>query len=352
MIDPRFCRNAGPFSLGDILAHPDIAPLLDPGFAPSKAVKAFKVSEPAGLESAGPGSLSLFDNPRHLHSLKASKAGAILCRKESLNLIPKGALAIPVKHPYRAFCVALGLFCPEELWETPARPKGEKIAESASVDPEARLGADVEIGPYCHVSAGVEIGKGTRLAGHAYLGPGVVLGEDCDLGPNVSVVRSLLGNRVRLLAGARIGQRGFGFISDSEGCFPDIPHLGRVILGDDVEIGANSAVDRGTLEDTIIEEGTRIDNLVQIGHNCRIGRYCIIAGMAGIAGSTKIGNFVRIGGHSAIAQHLEIADRCLVSGLTGISKSIPTAQRVSGIPASEHRIWVKRLAALKKLARG
>jgi len=225
------------------------------------------------------------------------------------------------------------------------------VHPTAIVDPSAHIDPLVEIGPYCVIEAGVEIGPRCRVGAHTEIGRGVVLGPDCRIGGHASLSHAIVGARVFIYPGARIGQEGFGFAATGSG-FLTVPQLGRVIVEDDVEIGANSTVDRGSTGDTIIGVGTRIDNLVQIGHNVRLGRCCIIVAQVGIAGSTVVEDFVQLGGQVAIAGHLRIGKAARIGAQSGIMSDVAAGDVLVGTPAQPRRTFFKQIAILKKLANG
>jgi UDP-3-O-[3-hydroxymyristoyl] glucosamine N-acyltransferase len=220
----------------------------------------------------------------------------------------------------------------------------EGVHPSAVVDPTAEVAPDVRIGPHCFVGRGTRIGAGTRILFGVFIGDRVAIGRQCIVFPNVTIREaSEIGDRVILHPGVVIGADGFGFVWDGERQVK-IPQIGRVVIEDDVEIGANSAVDRATTDVTRIGRGTKIDNLVQVGHNCVIGAHSILAGQVGVAGSTDIGERVTVGGQSGFTGHIKIGDRVTVAARSGVTKETPPGLTVSGFPARDHRM-VRRLWA-------
>ncbi len=217
------------------------------------------------------------------------------------------------------------------------------------VDPSARIDPSTEIGAFALVGAGVEIGPGCRIGPGAVIGDGVVIGADCRIGTHVSVSHAILGARVCLYPGARVGQEGFGFAVTPSG-FVTVPQLGRVLLEDDVEIGANSTIDRGSVQDTVIGAGSRLDNLVQIGHNVRLGRCCVIVAQAGISGSTVLEDFVMVGGQSGLIGHLHIGRRARLGAQSGIMADVPADTEVVGSPAMPVREFFRQVATLRRLS--
>jgi UDP-3-O-[3-hydroxymyristoyl] glucosamine N-acyltransferase len=244
--------------------------------------------------------------------------------------------------PYRGWARVAALF-------HPAPPAVPGIHPSAIVDGAASIDPSAEIGPLCVVEAGVEIGPRCRIGPSAVIGNGVVLGADCRIGAQASLSHALLGARVYVYPGARIGQEGFGFAVTDAG-FVTVPQLGRVILEDDVEVGANTTIDRGSAGDTVIGVGSRIDNLVQIGHNVVLGRCCIVVAQVGISGSTTLGDFVQVGGQAAMAGHLQIGDGAQIGAQAGVISDIEAGARMLGSPAQPSREFFRQVATLKKIS--
>jgi UDP-3-O-[3-hydroxymyristoyl] glucosamine N-acyltransferase len=224
------------------------------------------------------------------------------------------------------------------------------IHPSAVVDPDASVHPTAEIGPLAVVGARAVIGAGCKIGPGAVIGAGVVLGQDCRVGANASISHALVGARVYIYPGARVGQEGFGFAITDTG-FVTVPQLGRVILEDDVEIGANSCVDRGASHDTVVGRGTRIDNLVQIAHNVRLGAACVIASQAGLSGSCVIGDQVQIGGQAGFAGHITVGSRAKVGGKAGVMSDVPPGADVVGSPALPVREFFRNMAVLRQMGR-
>jgi UDP-3-O-[3-hydroxymyristoyl] glucosamine N-acyltransferase len=298
------------------------------------------------LSDAGPGHLAFLDNRKYLGQLATTRASACLVAPSFASRVPEGTVALLVEAPYHAFAHALTLFYPDAL--TPKAALGS--AGDPPVHPSARLEADVRIEPGAIVGREARIGKGTTVAAGALVGYRVTIGRGCYIGPCASVTHALVGDRVILHAGVRIGQDGFGFAMGPKGHLK-VPQVGRVIIQNDVEIGANSCVDRGALTDTVIGEGTKIDNLVQIAHNVVVGRHCVIVAMVGISGSTELGDFVLMGGQSGVVGHIKIGTGVQVAGWSHLTHDVPAGTRVGGTPAVPMVEYGRQIAALKRLAR-
>ena len=294
----------------------------------------------APIAEAGPGEISFAENLKVLAKYKdQTQAGALIVPKEAQEV---GRPHIKVANPRLAFAQVLQEFA----WSPDVKPG---VDPSAVVDETAELGKGVIIGPQVIVGPGAKIGKGTILMGGVYIGAETVLGENCLLYPHACIrERVKLGNRVIIHAGVVIGQDGFGFVSLPSG-HVKVPHIGTVIIEDDVEIGANSAIERGTCGTTVIGRGTKIGNLVQVGHNVRLGEDCLVVAMTGIAGSAIVGNRVVLAGQSGIAGHLTVGDNCVVAARGLVAGDLAPNSFVSGFPARPHKENMRILAAERKL---
>lgn len=303
----------------------------------------------AALGWAGPHDLSYMDNPRYLDELASTRARACLTSQRFAARVPPGTVAIVCREPYRAFGRVMA-----ELHPTAMRPQNvfgiAGVAPGAFVHPAARLETGVTVDPGVVIGEGAEIGSGTIIGAGSVIGPGVMIGRNCSIAPNVTVQAAFLGNRVILHPGVRIGQDGFGFAM-GRGGHAKVPQIGRVIIQDDVEIGANSCVDRGASRDTVIGEGTKIDNLVQIGHNVSIGRHCVIVAQVGISGSTTLSDFVVVGGQAGFVGHVTVGRGAQVAGASHVTTDMPAGERWAGTPAKPLRTWMREMGMLARLGR-
>jgi UDP-3-O-[3-hydroxymyristoyl] glucosamine N-acyltransferase len=336
MADPRFFRAAGPFTVADLarLTGAEIG-----GAGRSE----LSLDDVAPLDTAGPTQVTFLANPKYVSAFERTGAGAAFVHPDQASKAPAGMTLLVTTNPYIAFARAAQKFYP-----APRPPIG--VAPTAVIDPTAVLGEGVAIAHHAVIGAGVEIGDGTAVGANSVIGDGCVIGRDCLIGPNVTISHCLMGDRVMLHPGVRIGQDGFGFAMDPSG-HVKIPQLGRVRIGDDVEIGANSTVDRGAGPDTVVGAGSMIDNLVQIAHNVVLGRGCVMVAQSGVSGSSKLGDFVTVGGQAGIVGHLTLGDGVRVGGQSGVTRNLPSGAAVGGSPAVPILQWHRQTAALNRLTK-
>jgi UDP-3-O-[3-hydroxymyristoyl] glucosamine N-acyltransferase len=335
--DPRFFRRAGPFTLSSIAeAIGETAEGL-PGERLFTGV--------APLQTAGPGHVSFLTNRQYGDALGKTRAGAVLLDPKLAHLVPPGTIALVSKRPVRAWARVAALF-------HPLPPPSPGIHPTAVVDASAHIAADAEIGPLSVVGAGAEIGARCRIGPLVSIGDGVVIGADSRIGSHVSISHSLIGERVFILPGARLGQDGFGFDpTPTPTGFITVPQLGRVVIEDDVEIGANCMIDRGSAQDTVIGAGSRLDNAVQIAHNVRLGRCCVIVSQAGISGSTTLGDYVTVAGQAGLTGHLHIGQGARIGAQAGVMTDVAPRSSVVGTPAEPVREFFRQVAFLRRMMR-
>jgi UDP-3-O-[3-hydroxymyristoyl] glucosamine N-acyltransferase len=341
MEHPGFFERAGPFSL-DVIARHVGAEL------PASADPSRMIDDVRPLSEAGSADLSFIDNRKYLDALATTRAGACLAAPVLAERVPVHTATLITKAPYRGFALSLQLFYPDAM--TP-KAAGFGIEENVGpIHPSARLEPGVIVEPGAVIGREAAIGAGSRISAGAVIGYRCHVGRNCWIGPGVTVTHALLGNGVIIHAGVRIGQDGYGFAMGREGHLK-VPQIGRVIIQDNVEIGANSTIDRGALKDTIIGEGTKIDNLVQIAHNVIIGRHCLIVAQVGIAGSAELGDFVVMGGQSGVVGHIKVGSGAQIAGMSHPKDDVPPGARMAGTPARPLRQFVREMAALERLAR-
>ena len=334
MADPRFFENRGPFDIRTVCEAANLR-------LPDDADPAALVFDVAGLTQAASQHLSFFVGERGKHDLAETRAGWCIVGAKETATLPRGTVALAAASVPLAFAaVARKFYAFNEM----------DVRSGDAVHKTARLGAGVVLAPGVVIGACAEIGPGTRIGAHSVIGAGVMIGQDCEIGANASIAFSLIGDGVVVKSGARIGGSGFGFATSPRG-HTRIPQLGRVILQDRVEIGANTTIDRGALADTIIGEGTKIDNQAHIGHNSSVGRHCIIAGQVGLSGSVTLGDFVVIGGQAGIADHVTVGDGARIAAKAGVTRDLAAGKDYGGFPAKPVSEWRREMAVLARSAK-
>lgn len=340
MADHRFFRLCGPFSLAELASLAD-AELR--GGDPARLI-----SDVATLEHAGAEHVSFLFNAKYADQAKHTKAGACLIRDDQARCLPSGIAALVTDEPYRGYARVAAAFYPEAAEPNPLQPALAGISVGAIIDPEAELGDDCQIASGAVIEVGARIGARCRIGINVAVGKGVVLGSDCVIGPNVTLSHCLVGNRVVIHPGVRIGQDGFGFAMGARG-HVKVPQIGRVVIEDDVEIGANSTIDRGSGPDTVIGRGCKIDNLVMIAHNVQMGAGCIVVAQSGIAGSTTIGAGTVLAAQTGVAGHLNIGPGSQFAARSGVIRDMEAGGRYGGFPAIPMPQWLRQLVTLERL---
>jgi UDP-3-O-[3-hydroxymyristoyl] glucosamine N-acyltransferase len=333
MPDPRFYRREAPRSVADLAAMTGTRPA--PG-----AEAGLLISDVGQIESAGAGDIVYVAGKEFVGAWKASGCGACITTEELAGEAPEGCAVLIAKDPRAAFAVAASYFY----------PLSEPLDYSTPIAPDAVIGQNVRFAPGVVIGSKAHIGDNVSIGANSVIGPGVEIGAGSTIGPNVTVFYALVGARVVMHPGVRIGQDGFGFAPTPQG-LRKVPQLGRVIVHDDVEIGANTTIDRGAAADTVIGAGTKIDNLVQIGHNVVIGRSCVIVAQVGISGSCTLGDGVVLGGQVGLADHVKIADGAQVAAQSGLMRDVAKGEVVMGSPAKPIRQFWREIAALSRLTK-
>lgn len=334
MADPRFFKNTGPHSLAKILNVSD-ARLENDVPAEERLI-----ADVLPLSDAQPSHISFLDNRKYSQELTQTKAGYCFVRPDDVKHVPAGTVALVSDQPYIAYALVAQLFYPNQAAQA-------HIASSAHIADNAEIGPGCEIGHNVVISAGVRIGSAVIIDANTVISENVTIGDETYIGSNVTISHADVGKSCQIHPGVRIGQRGFGFAMSPKG-HVEVPQLGRVLIGNGCEIGANTTIDRGAGPDTIIGDGTRIDNLVQIGHNVQTGTNCVIVAQSGISGSTKLGHFAVIAAQVGIAGHLKIGDGAVCVARAGVMRDVGKKEHVGGAPAVPHKQWLKQQAFLMR----
>lgn len=304
------------------------------------------ITDVAPLDLAGPGDLTFVENSRYTEALTITRAGACLMPARFEGHAPEGLIVLHAKEPYRAFVAVHRKLYPQSL-----RPgslfETDGIFEGATVHSTARLESDVTVDPGAVIGPRAEIGAGSIIGANAVIGPDVMIGRDCSIGAGCSIVHALIGDRVAIHPGCRIGQDGFGYTEDADQ--QKIPQTGRVIIQHDVEIGAGTTIDRGGIRDTVIGEASKIDNLCQVGHNVQIGRHCVVVAQSGLSGSATMEDYALLGGAVGLAPHVTIGRGARVMARSGVMTTVPAGETWGGYPARPRMQWMRQEATLSRL---
>jgi UDP-3-O-[3-hydroxymyristoyl] glucosamine N-acyltransferase len=345
MADPRFFENLGPFTLAQICEKSGIA-------LPAGADGERQFLDLADLAGAGAQHVTFFSGAAALRDTFTGSQGGLCLVPLSSSAkpgkprpdAPPGMIVLETVSVGRAFALIAALFYPRH-----SQPRWQ---QKEAISADARIGPGVELAPGVVIGPGAEIGEGSQLGPGAVIGPGVAIGRNCEIGANVTISHAYIGDRVAILPGAHIGQPGFGFATRGDD-YLKIPQLGRVIVQDDVEIGASTTIDRGALGDTVIGEGSKLDNLIMIAHNCQIGRHCVIAGQTGLAGSVVLEDGVVLAGQVGLGDHSRVGSRARMGARSGTGSSIflEGGQDYGGAPAKPVREWAREIHALTRLAK-
>lgn len=331
MADPTLYKNSGPFRLNAIIDYAETHGLA----LSTNASLERSFDDIADLKSASSSQISFLDNPRYKQDALNTQAGACFVTRETARFLPESTAPLVSDNPYFAFALTASLFYPDTA---------EPDYPETVIDPKARVSDSSYIG------RGVTIGQHSVVYPGTVIGDGVVVGNSCVIHPNVSLQKTILGNHVIVHPGCAIGQDGFGFATH-QGRHIKVPQLGRVMVHDRVEIGANTTIDRGSGPDTIIGESCKIDNLVQIGHNVKLGYGCIIVAQVGISGSTQLGDFCVVGGQAGLTGHLSIGKGVQVAAQSGVTRSVKEGEAVGGTPAVPIKQHHRQSIALSRLTK-
>ncbi len=335
MADPRFFQKAESLTLGELARIGEVK-------LPEGADAARAFADVAGLETADAHMVSWAFIPKVRDALAQTKAGAVIVPEKFLSFVPAGCIPLVSADPHRSYGLIAQAFYPRRL--------APVISDRAFIDPSAKIGAGCRIDAGAVIEANAEIGAGTHICANAVVGEGVVLGAGCIVGATASVSHCIAGSQVYIYPGAHVGQDGFGFAMSAKGP-TKVPQLGRVVIGDDVEIGACTAVDRGAMGDTIIGSGTRIDNLVQVAHNVKLGKCNIMVSQVGIAGSCAFGDFVTAGGQVGFAGHLKIGSGATIGAQSGLMSDVPPGATLMGSPAVPAKDYMRQVLAVQSLGK-
>jgi UDP-3-O-[3-hydroxymyristoyl] glucosamine N-acyltransferase len=341
MSEPQFFKNSAGLSVRAIAELTGAQP-------PSEARLNRIIDNIAALDRAGPHDLTFIDDAKYAEALRSTCAGACLTSERFAAQVPDHVIVLRTPEPYSAFVTVARKLYPEAL--RPGSLFGVNgVAAGAIVHPSAQIENGVSIDPGVVIGPRAAIGAGTAISATAAVGADVQIGRNCSIGPGTSIMHALIGDNVIVHAGCRIGQDGFRYQMSVRGHIK-VPQIGRVIIQDDVEIGAGTAIDRGASGDTVIGQGSKIDNLVQIGHNVTVGRNCIIVAQCGISGSAVLGDNVILGGQVGIADHLTVGEGAMIGAKSGVGSNVPAGEKWLGVPAWPAGEFLRAMAALRRSA--
>jgi UDP-3-O-[3-hydroxymyristoyl] glucosamine N-acyltransferase len=346
MTEPLFFKSAKTLTIAEIVA-------LTGAEAGEGTPLDRVISNIAPLDGATVHDLAFLENPKYAGQLASSRAGACFMTPRFVKQAPAHLPVLRIREPYRAFVEVARVMFPEALRPSSFYAAGGGAPDAhagAYLHPQARLEGGVVLDPGAVVGAGAEIGGGTLVGANAVVGPGVRIGRHCSIGANASIMHTLIGDRVIIHPGCRIGQDGFGYVMGRAG-HTKVPQLGRVIIQDDVEIGANTTIDRGANRDTVVGEGTKIDNLVQIGHNVAIGRHCVVVAQTGISGSATLEDFVVLGARVGTNNHVIIGEGAQIAATGIVLGDVPAGGKYGGFPAKPVKLWLRETIVLERMAR-
>ncbi len=336
MVDRRFFTNHGPFTAEQIAAGTGTS-------LQNAGDNSRMLNDVAPLDRASQNDISFFDNVKYIEQFTNSDAGACFIRPKYADQAPPSMVVLLTEDPYRCYALTAQRFYP-------AARSANGIAPNATIAPSATIGKDVAIGPGAVIGAHVMLGDRVSIGANVVISDGVTIDDDSTIGPISTISHSLIGKQVIIHRGVHIGQDGFGFALGRDG-HVKVPQLGRVVIGDDVEIGSGTTIDRGTGPDTIIGDGTKIDNLVQIGHNVQIGKRAVIVAQVGISGSTRIGDGAVIGGQAGLTGHIKIGAGAKIAAKAGVMSDVPAGSSWGGAPAVPALEWHRQTIALSRLSK-
>ncbi|MSP33100.1 MAG: UDP-3-O-(3-hydroxymyristoyl)glucosamine N-acyltransferase [Pseudolabrys sp.] len=341
MSEPVFLRHSRGLTLDEIVALTGATLARPPAHAP-------RIVNIGPLDRAAPSELTFFDNRNYVAAAATTHAGACLTTASLAKKLPAHVPALVVGEPYRAFVMVTRELFPHSLRPSSLFANGE--ATGAHVHPSARLENGVAVDPGAVIGPNAEIGSGTVIGANSVIGAEVRIGRDCSIGAGTILANTLIGDRAIIHPGCKIGQDGFGFVMGRTGSLK-VPQVGRVIIQDDVEIGSGTTIDRGAIRDTVIGEGTKIDNLVQVGHNVHIGRHCVLVAQVGIAGSSTLEDFVVLGARVGLNTNVTIGEGAHLAATANVHGDVPAGARWGGTPAKPVKLWFREMTMITRLAR-